>query len=338
MGSMAISGSTGSSGPTGGSNFSSSSLNALQAISEGVLPSSLSSPSHKLDSSPSINSTQPGPPSQSGAAKVASMGETKSPSGTAPSAGPDQQHTAQSETAADKPDSQCGKEGQVGPDGTRREGHKKLLQLLTSPSGELNLGSDNGGPPSGRPSTPDSKEPGGCMTSPSSTGVSSSSSGPSGGAGGGQLQGPGCVSSSAGSLQEKHKILHKLLQNGNTPDELARITVEATGKVSVGGEHPGQEGGAVEIKQEPHSPKRPNVLLQYLLKDDAKDEVKPTLDSLEAHRVGQGGGVTTSDPSNHEMKIKLDPADEVRPKSASLTIQRFETPGILGLKFCLAST
>ncbi|XP_062842612.1 nuclear receptor coactivator 3 [Trichomycterus rosablanca] len=316
MGSMAISGSTGSSGPTGGSTFSSSSLNALQAISEGVgssLPSALSSPSHKLDSSPSINSTQPGPPNQSSATKVANMVETKSPAGT-PSAGPDP-HTSSSETLADKADSQCGKDGQVGPDGIRREGHNKLLQLLTSPPEELNLGADNGGPSSGRPSTPDLKEAGGCMTSPSSTGVSSSSSGSSGA--GGPQQGPGCVSSTGvGSLQEKHKILHKLLQNGNTPDEVARITAEATGKVSMGGEHQGQEGVRVEIKQEQLSPKKPNVLLQYLLnKDDAKDpcigDVKPALDDLEAHRVRQGGGVTTSDSGSHDIKIKRDPADEL---------------------------
>lgn len=322
-------GMTGSSGSSSGSTFSSSSLNALQAISEGVgssLASTLTSPSHKSDSSPSINSTQPGHPNQSGASKGPNTGDTKSPTST-PSTATDQQHANTSETSTDKPDSQCNKDGQTAADVQRKgpegKGHKKLLQLLTSPPEELALGAGTGAPPPGRASTPigaDSKEAGGCMTSPSSTGVSSSSSASSGGT---TVQhGSGCVSStgcmgghlSSHSLQEKHKILHKLLQNGNTPDEVARITAEATGKVSLGSEHQGSEGVGLEVKQEQHSPKKPNALLHYLLnKDDSKEtgmDVKPGLDELEGHGVGSVG-VTTMDSSSQESKVKIEPPDEV---------------------------
>lgn len=320
---------TGSSGSSGGNSFSSSSLNALQAISEGVgssLPSTLTSPSHKSDSSPSINSTQPGQPNQPGASKGPNTGETKSPAST-PCTGPDQQHTHTSETSSDKPDSQCNKDGQTGADvqrkGAEGKGHKKLLQLLTSPPEEMAMGAGTGTPSSGRASTPigaDSKEAGGCMTSPNSTGVSSSSSASSGGPTG--QHGPGCVSSTgcAGShlpshsLQEKHKILHKLLQNGNTPDEVARITEEATGKTTgIGGSgHQGSDGVGIEVKQEQHSPKKQNALLHYLLnKDDSKEtgiDVKPGLDELEGRGVGTGG-TTSTDSISH--KIKIEP-DEVR--------------------------
>lgn len=319
-------GMTGSSSSSGGSTFSSSSLNALQAISEGVgssLPSTLTSPSHKSDSSPSINTTQPGQPNQSGASKGPNTGEIKSPAST----GTDQQHANVSETSTDKPDSQCSKDGQTGADVQRKgpegKGHKKLLQLLTSPPEELAMGT--GAPPPGRASTPigaDSKEAGGCMMSPSSTGVSSSSSSASSGGMTAQ-HGSGCVSStgcmgghlSSHSLQEKHKILHKLLQNGNTPDEVARITAEATGKVSLASEHQGSEGVGSEVKQEQHSPKKPNALLHYLLnKDDTKEtgtEGKPGLDELEGRGVG-AVGATTTDSSSLDSKIKIEPPDELQ--------------------------
>ncbi|KAI5614461.1 nuclear receptor coactivator 3 isoform X2, partial [Silurus asotus] len=322
-------GMTGSSGSSGGSTFSSSSLNALQAISEGVgssLHSTLTSPSHKSDSSPSINSTQLGQPNQPGVSKGPNAGETKSPVST-PVTGTDQQHANASETSTDKPDSQCNKDSQAGVDVQRKgpegKGHKKLLQLLTSPPEELALGAGTGAPPPGRASTPigaDSKEAGGCMTSPSSTGVSSSSSASSGGT---TAHGSGCVSSTgcmgghltSHSLQEKHKILHKLLQNGNTPDEVARITAEATGKVTLPSDHQGSEGVGLEVKQEQHSPKKPNALLHYLLnKDDTKDnsiEGKPGLDELEGRGIGSVG-VTTSDSSSQDSKVKIEPPDELQ--------------------------
>ncbi|TRY66565.1 hypothetical protein DNTS_015934 [Danionella cerebrum] len=310
--------SSGGSGSSVGNTFSSSSLNALQAISEGVgssLPSALNSPAHKSDSSPSINSTQSSQQNQSSINK-ASTGDSKSPSG-AHSTGLDQQQASSSE-ATDKPDSQS-KDGTAGAEVTRRlpdgKGHKKLLQLLTSPTEEIGIGTATGGPVPGRASTPmapDSKEAGSGMMSPSSTGQGS-----------GGVSSTACPSGHHGThtLQEKHKILHKLLQNGNTPDDVARITAEATGKSSMGGEHPGTEGRSLDLKQEQHSPKegkKPQALLHYLLnKDDSKEpngaEVKPKLEELEARGVagGQGSGVTTSNSNSQEGKVKIEPPDEL---------------------------
>ncbi|KAI7795007.1 nuclear receptor coactivator 3 [Triplophysa rosa] len=330
MGPVSMGGTGGSSGPTVGNTFSSSSLNALQAISEGVgssLPSALNSPAHKSDSSPSINSTQSSQQGQTGNNKPGN-GDSKSPS-SSHSSGVDQQQASSSETTMEKPDSQSSKDASAGPEVNRRvpdgKGHKKLLQLLTSPTEDI--GHATGGPVPGRASTPmslESKETGGGMMSPSSTGVSSSSGSSSGN--NANQQGSGGVSSTAcpsGShtVQEKHKILHKLLKNGNTPDEVARITAEATGKASLGAEHPGAEARSLELKQEQLSPKegkKPKALLHYLLnKDDSKDpnptEAKPKLEELEGRGAmgGQGSGVTTSNSNNQEGKVKLEPPDEL---------------------------
>uniref|UniRef100_A0A672SE41 Nuclear receptor coactivator 3 n=1 Tax=Sinocyclocheilus grahami TaxID=75366 RepID=A0A672SE41_SINGR len=328
IGPVGMSGSGGSSGPSVGNTFSSSSLNALQAISEGVgssLPSALNSPAHKSDSSPSINSTQSSQQGQTGNSKP-SAGDSKSPS-SAHSTGLDQQQASSSETT-DKPDSQSSKDASTGVEVNRRvpdgKGHKKLLQLLTSPTEEIGIGT--GGPVPGRASTPmgpDSKETGSGMMSPSSTGVSSSSGNSVNQQGSGGVSSTACPSGhhSSHTLQEKHKILHKLLQNGNTPDEVARITAEATGKTSLGSELPGAEGRNLDLKQEQHSPKegkKPQALLHYLLnKDDSKEpnatEVKPKLEELEGRGAagGQGSGVTTSNSNNQEGKVKIEPPDEV---------------------------
>uniref|UniRef100_A0A8C7FW73 Nuclear receptor coactivator n=1 Tax=Oncorhynchus kisutch TaxID=8019 RepID=A0A8C7FW73_ONCKI len=262
----------------GGTSFSSSSLNALQAISEGVgssLPSTLASPSpaHKPDSSPSVHSSsQSSQPSQP--AKPGPDG-SKSPPGPGEHHHPLHHHHphTQAESFGDRLDSQAmagskepgegaSEAGVASSEPTRRvpdsKGHKKLLQLLTSPTEELGLGGT--GP-----------DPTGGMTSPSSTGVSSSSS-------------------------EKHKILHKLLQNSNTPDEVAKITAEATGKVTLGGQEvPGETGaggggagGVTEPKQEQHSPKKEktHALLHYLLnKDDTKEPVDVKLCTSECDTV-----------------------------------------------------
>uniref|UniRef100_H3D4Y3 Nuclear receptor coactivator n=1 Tax=Tetraodon nigroviridis TaxID=99883 RepID=H3D4Y3_TETNG len=320
----------------GGTTFSSSSLNALQAISEGVgssLPSTLTSPSPVLkpDSSPSIHSSS----SLSQLTQTAKGGldGSKSPAGgLGPGPGP------QAESSGDRPDSQAtasvkepgeggSDAGVAGSEPQRRvpdsKGHKKLLQLLTSPTEELGMG---GG--STTPAGSDSKDPAGGMTSPSS-GVSSSSSS-------GVNPGPASAAASlasahyTGSLQEKHKILHKLLQNGNTPDEVAKITAEATGKVTLGGQEGGEAGvagtgagsapGMPETKQEQHSPKKekPHALLHYLLnKDDSKEaaDVKPKLEELEGKaapggpvRPGPGPG---SAPDHPEIKIKSEPPDDL---------------------------
>ncbi|KAI5612046.1 nuclear receptor coactivator 3 isoform X2 [Silurus asotus] len=351
----------GGGGGGGGTTYSSSSLNALQAISEGVgvsLQSTLTSPSttHKPDGSPSVHasssSAQPCKPGH---------GESKSPAG-AYSHGPGDQHhplhhhhhhhhshTHHAESSsADRPDSQapggCSKESveatsEAGnapsepprkiPDG---KGHKKLLQLLTSPTEELGLGVGNG-PPTG--ATMEGKEPG-CVTSPSSTGVSSSTNQSQvlGTAGGTPSE---ALSSShyTASLQKKHKILHKLLQNGNTPDEVAKITAEATGKAmlgqdaaATGGEPggtnagPGGAAGTTEPKQEQHSPKekKTNALLHYLLnnKDDSNSketsDIKPKPEDLEGKGItvgNSGAPLSRGTQENTEGKIKSEPPDEL---------------------------
>ncbi|KAF7210164.1 nuclear receptor coactivator 3 isoform X1 [Nothobranchius furzeri] len=342
-----------SGGGGGGSNctFSSSSLNALQAISEGVgssLPSTLTSPSpvHKPDSSPSIHSS-----TQSSQQLKPGQDGSKSPAGGL-GPGPSDHHLTvhhhhhhqhpSAESSGDRADSQAAtatketgegssETGASSSDPPRRlpdsKGHKKLLQLLTSPTEELGIGGS--GPPappppssSSTPVGPDSKDTSGGMTSHSSTGVSSSS------ASAGLAVGQGGASTPAhytGSLQEKHKILHKLLQNGNTPDEVAKITAEATGKVSLEGQE-GGEGGAggsgpgsgpglvADPKQEQHSPKKEktHALLHYLLnKDDSKEpvDVKPKLEDLEGNRPsGATGG---SVPEHPESKIKSEPPDDL---------------------------
>lgn len=75
------------------------------------------------------------------------------------------------------------------------------------------------------------------------------------------------------SLKEKHKILHRLLQNSTSPVELAKLTAEATGKDPVGSESALGDSlaalGELCTKQEPGSPKKKdNALLRYLLDRD----------------------------------------------------------------------
>lgn len=72
------------------------------------------------------------------------------------------------------------------------------------------------------------------------------------------------------SLKEKHKILHRLLQNSTSPVELAKLTAEATGK-DPGGPESSAEDNADDlgVKQESGSPKKKdNALLRYLLDRD----------------------------------------------------------------------
>lgn len=75
------------------------------------------------------------------------------------------------------------------------------------------------------------------------------------------------------SLKEKHKILHRLLQNSTSPVELAKLTAEATGKDPIGPESASGDSmntlGEHCTKHEPGSPKKKdNALLRYLLDRD----------------------------------------------------------------------
>ncbi|XP_039899597.1 nuclear receptor coactivator 2 isoform X1 [Simochromis diagramma] len=98
----------------------------------------------------------------------------------------------------------------------------------------------------------------------------------------------------ATSLKEKHKILHQLLQNSTSPVDLAKLTAEATGK-EMGQDQPQGSGSAASAaditpKQEPLSPKKKdNALLRYLLdKDDTV--MKDKVPKLEPGEVKVEGG------------------------------------------------
>ncbi|KAM9427343.1 nuclear receptor coactivator 2-like isoform 8-T14 [Salvelinus alpinus] len=127
------------------------------------------------------------------------------------------------------------------------KGHTKLLQLLTNKSEHMEPCSPHGAPGGGEPNC---KDP---------------------------VMGPGGHNNHSTSLKEKHKILHRLLQNSTSPVELAKLTAEATGKELGQGQQ--DQGGPdcmaatmaeMATKQEPTSPKKKdNALLRYLLdKDD----------------------------------------------------------------------
>lgn len=285
----------GSSGSTGSHNFSSSSLSALQAISEGVgtsLLSTLSSPGPKLDNSPNMNITQP--------SKVTSQ-DSKSPLGLYCDQNPVESSLCQSNNRdhlndkESKESSGEGSENQRGP--LESKGHKKLLQLLT-------CSSDDRGHSSLTNSPLDSscKDSSVSVTSPS--GVSSSTSG-----------GVSSTSNMHGSLlQEKHRILHKLLQNGNSPAEVAKITAEATGKDTSSTTTCG-EGN---VKQEQLSPKKKenNALLRYLLdRDDPSDalskESQPQVEGMDNKMSQCSSSTIPSSSQEKDSKIKTETSEEV---------------------------
>ncbi|CAN2390973.1 dedifferentiation [Pristimantis euphronides] len=289
-------GSSGNAGSGGGS-FSSSSLSALHAISEGVgssLLSSLSSPGQKAESVSNMNL-----PQQS---KMGSQ-ECKSPSGLFCEQPPVESSVCQS-TGRDHLGEKDIKEGIIeGSDGQRAQveskGHKKLLQLLTCSSEERGHSAMSS-------SSMDSscKESSTSVTSPS--GVSSSTS-----------AGVSSTSNLHGSmLQEKHRILHKLLQNGNSPAEVAKITAEATGKDNF--QETVSSAPEATVKQEQLSPKKKenNALLRYLLdKDEGKEslakDVKPKVEPMDSKPGQCSSSTVPSSSQEKEMKIKAEPAEEV---------------------------
>ncbi|XP_053268122.1 nuclear receptor coactivator 2 isoform X2 [Pleuronectes platessa] len=148
------------------------------------------------------------------------------------------------------------------------KGHTKLLQLLTTKPEPLE--------------TPLSPGAGGEGKDQAGTGVRG---GPTGG------------NTHATSLKEKHKILHQLLQNSTSPVDLAKLTAEATGKElgqdQTQGAGSTATGADIAPKQEPLSPKKKdNALLRYLLdKDD--NALKDKLPKLEPGEVKVEGGKNT---------------------------------------------
>ncbi|NXD20833.1 NCOA3 protein, partial [Spelaeornis formosus] len=289
----------GSASNTSNSTFSNSSLSALQAISEGVgnsLLSTLSSPGTKLDNSPNISIAQQ---------NKTSTQDSKSPSGLYCEQSQVDSSICQSNNRdlLSEKDSKEGNleasESQRGP--SESKGHKKLLQLLTCSSDERGHSTA-----SNSPLDSNCKESSASITSPS--GVSSSTSG-----------GVSSSSNMHGSLlQEKHRILHKLLQNGNSPAEVAKITAEATGKDTYHDAGNTASCGEGTVKQEQLSPKKKenNALLRYLLdKDDIKDplskELKPKVEGVD-NKMGQCTSSTVPTSSQEkDMKIKMEPAEEM---------------------------
>ncbi|XP_066532513.1 nuclear receptor coactivator 2 isoform X2 [Hoplias malabaricus] len=95
----------------------------------------------------------------------------------------------------------------------------------------------------------------------------------------------------ATSLKEKHKILHRLLQNSSSPVDLAKLTAEATGKeLSQEQGTGGANVAELTPKLEPLSPKKKdNALLRYLLdKDD--NTLKEKVVKLEPGDIKSEGG------------------------------------------------
>lgn len=237
-------------GSTGNSHsYTSSSLNALQALSEchGVtLGQSLGSPDRKMGSPGNVPVNAPHPMT-----KMNSSDFKESLGSYGDQAAPD---LAQDEACGDQKEDKENSLGQFGGgEGGEAQsrlhdskGHTtKLLQLLTTKSEQMD--------PSSPAADPGCKDPGG----------------PGGVA---PNQGPGTAGSHAPSLKEKHKILHRLLQNTNpSPVDLAKLTAEATGK-DLSQDSAGGLTAVAELaaKQEPGSPKKKdNALLRYLLdKDD----------------------------------------------------------------------
>ncbi|MGH0123942.1 UNVERIFIED_CONTAM: hypothetical protein FKN15_015536 [Acipenser sinensis] len=227
--------------------YTSSSLNALQALSEGhgvTIGQSLASPDRKLGNAQSspIN-INPHPLTKMSSSDFGLFGDP------APS------ETSQQEGSCHPGEQKDNGENSQFSSGERTEaqnrlhdgkGPTKLLQLLTTKSNQME---------------PSSPLPG---TSGDYNNKDSMGSAIAGG-----NQSVGGSLGHGTSLKEKHKILHRLLQNSSCSD-LAKLTAEATGKdISQEGNNTGP-GSEMTIKQEPMSPKKKeNALLRYLLdKDD----------------------------------------------------------------------
>ncbi|XP_036293008.1 nuclear receptor coactivator 2 isoform X5 [Pipistrellus kuhlii] len=243
--------------------YTNSSLNALQALSEGhgvSLGSSLASPDLKmgnLQNSP-VNMNPP---------PLSKMGSLDSKDCFGLYGEPAEGPAGQAESSC-HPGEQKDTGDASGPQGVSSEradgqnrlhdskGQTKLLQLLTTKSDQM--------------------EP-----SPLSGSLSDTSKDSAGSL-------PGSGSTHGTSLKEKHKILHRLLQDSSSPVDLAKLTAEATGKELSQEANSTAPGSEVTVKQEPVSPKKKeNALLRYLLdKDDTKDiglpEITPKLERLDS--------------------------------------------------------
>ncbi|XP_036596547.1 nuclear receptor coactivator 2 isoform X4 [Trichosurus vulpecula] len=243
--------------------YTNSSLNALQALSEGhgvTLGSSLASPDLKmgnLQNSP-VNMNPP---------SLSKMGSLDSKDCFGLYGEPSEGTTGQAESSCHSGEQKENSDTNIPQvvsgersDGQNRlhdsKGQTKLLQLLTTKSDQM--------------------EP-----SPLSGSIGEANKDSTGGL-------AGSVSTHGTSLKEKHKILHRLLQDSSSPVDLAKLTAEATGKELNQESNSTGPGSEVTIKQEPVSPKKKeNALLRYLLdKDDTKDiglpEITPKFERLDS--------------------------------------------------------
>ncbi|XP_038665507.1 nuclear receptor coactivator 2 isoform X2 [Scyliorhinus canicula] len=272
--------------------YSSNSLNALQALSEGHGVS----PELKMvtsQSSPgSINSPLVKKGSMDSKDSFGLFGEQVQPENAA----------GQSESGLSGEQKDC-HESNLNPfgggertDGQGRghdgKGHTKLLQLLITKSDQMEsspLASATGD--SVKDSTGNSSGLLSTSAVTSSTTNTSSSHGP--------------------SLKEKHKILHRLLQDSTSPVDLAKLTAEATGK------DPNQDmsssipGSEITVKQEQMSPKKKeNALLRYLLdKDDTSmHNIKPKLERLDSKL---DSCMSTKPTIKSEKEINFEPSEQI---------------------------
>uniref|UniRef100_A0A8C5T435 Nuclear receptor coactivator n=1 Tax=Malurus cyaneus samueli TaxID=2593467 RepID=A0A8C5T435_9PASS len=273
-------------------NYTNSSLNALQALSEGhgvSLGSSLASPDLKmgnLQNSP-VNMNPP---------QLSKMGSLDSKDCFGIYGEQSEGTTGQAESSCHSGEQKDNSDSNMPPvvSGERPDGQNKLhdgksqtklLQLLTTKSDQM--------------------EP-----SPLSSTMGDISKDSTGGL-------PGSGSAHGTSLKEKHKILHRLLQDSSSPVDLAKLTAEATGKELNQESSSTAPGSEVTVKQEPTSPKKNNnALLRYLLdKDDTKDiglpDIPPKLERLDSK----------TDPSGSTKLIAM------RTEKEEMSFEPNEQPG-----------
>ncbi|XP_072323695.1 nuclear receptor coactivator 2 isoform X4 [Scyliorhinus torazame] len=271
--------------------YSSNSLNALQALSEG----------HGVSPELKMVTSQSSPGSiNSPLVKKGSM-DSKDSFGLFGEQVQTENAAGQSESGLSGEQKDC-HESNLNPfgggertDGQGRghdgKGHTKLLQLLITKSDQMEsspLASATGD--SIKDSTGNSSGLLSTSAVTSSTTNTSSSHGP--------------------SLKEKHKILHRLLQDSTSPVDLAKLTAEATGKdpnQDMSSSIPGTE---ITVKQEQMSPKKKeNALLRYLLdKDDTSmHNIKPKLERLDSKL---DSCMSTKTTIKSEKEINFEPSEQ----------------------------
>ncbi|XP_054674078.1 nuclear receptor coactivator 2 isoform X2 [Grus americana] len=271
-------------------NYTNSSLNALQALSEGhgvSLGSSLASPDLKmgnLQNSP-VNMNPP---------QLSKMGSLDSKDCFGLYGEQSEGTTGQAENSCHSGEQKESSDSNMPPvvSGERPDGQNKLhdgksqtklLQLLTTKSDQM--------------------EP-----SPLSSTMGDVSKDSAGGL-------PGSGSAHGTSLKEKHKILHRLLQDSSSPVDLAKLTAEATGKELNQESSSTAPGSEVTVKQEPASPKKNNnALLRYLLdKDDTKDiglpDIPPKLERLDS-KTDPSGSTKLIAMRTEKEEISFEPNEQ----------------------------